>query len=204
VGWINAAIKDVHGAPVGDTLTHAGKPAEHPLPGFQTIKPRVFAGRLPDPPAITPACARRWTSCSLNDAALLTSRRAPRRWASAFAAASWACCTWRSCRSAWSASTTSDLITTAPTVVYEVLKTDGTVLPLDNPAKLPPVPQIEEIREPIIMASILYSPDYVGTVMTLCEEKRGVQRSIQYLGEPGAAAPTNCRWPRWCWTSSTA
>jgi GTP-binding protein LepA len=74
-----------------------------------------------------------------------------------------------------------NLITTAPTVVYEVLKTDGSILALDNPAKLPPVPQIEEIREPIIVANILTPPDYIGNIITLCEEKRGVQRSIQYL-----------------------
>ena len=79
-----------------------------------------------------------------------------------------------------------NLITTAPTVVYEVLKTDGSILLLDNPAKLPPAQQIEEIREPIIIANILTPPDYVGNVITLCEEKRGVQRSIQYLAHPGA------------------
>jgi GTP-binding protein LepA len=74
-----------------------------------------------------------------------------------------------------------NLITTAPTVVYEILKTDGTTMQLDNPAKLPSSPQVEEIREPIIVANILTPPDYIGNVITLCEEKRGVQRSIQYL-----------------------
>ena len=136
--------------------------------------------------------------------AALRAGNRPRRWASASAAASSACCTWRSCRSGWSASTTSNLITTAPTVVYEVLQTDGTMLTLDNPAKLPPAQNVEEIREPIIVANILTPPDYVGNVITLCEEKRGVQRSIQYLGDARCRSATSCRWPKSCSISSTS
>src|SRR5699024_730241 len=74
-----------------------------------------------------------------------------------------------------------DLVTTAPTVVYEILKSDGDIMELDNPSKLPPSPQVEEIREPIILANILTPPDHVGNVITLCEEKRGVQRGMQYM-----------------------
>ena len=96
-----------------------------------------------------------------------------------------------------------NLITTAPTVVYEVLKTDGSVMPLDNPAKLPPPNQVGEIREPIIRANILTPPEYIGNIIKLCEDKRGVQVGIT-TWPARCRSPTSCRWPRWCWTSSTS
>ena len=88
-------------------------------------------------------------------------------------------------------------------MVYEVLKTDGSIINMDNPAKLPPVNQVEEIREPIIRANVLTPEEYIGNIIKLCEEKRGSQIGINYLGSRCRSA-MNCRWPRWCWTSSTS
>ena len=95
-----------------------------------------------------------------------------------------------------------DLITSAPTVIYEVLLTDGSVVNVDNPTKLPPQDRIAELREPIITANILVPPDHVGAVLTLCSEKRGVQKKMLFLGSQ-VRCNMNCRWPRWCSISST-
>ncbi len=95
-----------------------------------------------------------------------------------------------------------NLITTAPTVVYEVLTTDGTVMSLDNPAKLPPVTKIQEIREPIILANILTPPEYVGNVIT-CARKSAAASPASTTWAARCRSPTSCRWPRWCWISLT-
>ena len=181
VGWINASIKDVHGAPVGDTLTHAGKPASEPLPGFQTMQPRVFAGLFPVSADDFPAMREALDKLRLNDAALFFEPESSEAMGFGFRCGFLGMLHMEIVQERLEREYDLNLITTAPTVVYEVLRTDGTVLSLDNPAKLPPVPQIGEIREPIIVASILTPPDYIGNIITLCEEKRGVQRSIQYL-----------------------
>src|SRR6185503_15922242 len=181
VGWINASIKDVHGAPVGDTLTHAGKPATAPLPGFQTMQPRVFAGLFPVSSDDFPAFREALDKLRLNDAALFFEPESSEAMGFGFRCGFLGMLHMEIVQERLEREYDLNLITTAPTVVYEVLKSDGTVLALDNPAKLPPVPQIEEIREPIIVASILTPPDYIGNIVTLCQEKRGVQRSIQYL-----------------------
>jgi GTP-binding protein LepA len=181
VGWVTASIKDVHGAPVGDTLTQARHPAPHPLPGFQQMQPRVFAGLFPVVADDYPALREALDKLKLNDAALYFEPETSEAMGFGFRCGFLGLLHMDIVQERLEREYNLNLITTAPTVVYEVLQTDGAVLTLDNPAKLPPVQNVEEIREPIIVANILTPPDYVGNVITLCEEKRGVQRSIHYL-----------------------
>ncbi|MDQ3206795.1 MAG: translation elongation factor 4 [Pseudomonadota bacterium] len=182
VGWINASIKDVHGAPVGDTLTLASDPAAKPLPGFQEMQPRVFAGLFPVDAEDYPDLREALDKLRLNDAALRFEPESSEAMGFGFRCGFLGMLHMEIVQERLEREYDLNLISTAPTVVYEVLRTDGTVMPLDNPAKLPPVNLIEEIREPIIRANILTPPDYVGNVITLCEEKRGSQIGITYMG----------------------
>lgn len=182
VGWINASIKDVHGAPVGDTLTLAGDPAPKPLPGFQEMQPRVFAGLFPVDADDYPDLREALEKLRLNDAALRFEPESSEAMGFGFRCGFLGMLHMEIVQERLEREYDLNLISTAPTVVYEVLKTDGTVMPLDNPAKLPQSNLIDEIREPIIRANILTPPDYVGNVITLCEEKRGSQIGINYLG----------------------
>ena len=181
VGWVTASIKDVHGAPVGDTLTHANAPAPAPLPGFQHMQPRVFAGLFPVVADDYPDLREALDKLKLNDAALHFEPETSEAMGFGFRCGFLGLLHMDIIQERLEREYDLDLISTAPTVVYEVLRTDGSVLELDNPAKLPPQQNVEEIREPIIVANILTPPDHVGNVITLCEEKRGVQRSIHYL-----------------------
>ncbi|MBB3343891.1 GTP-binding protein LepA [Luteimonas sp. RC10] len=182
VGWITASIKDVHGAPVGDTLTLAGDPAPSPLPGFQEMQPRVFAGLFPIDAEDYPALREALEKLRLNDAALRFEPESSEAMGFGFRCGFLGMLHMEIVQERLEREYDLDLISTAPTVIYEVLRTDGEIVSLDNPAKLPPVNQIEEIREPIIRANVLTPPDYVGNVITLCEEKRGTQIGISYLG----------------------
>jgi len=181
VGWITASIKDVHGAPVGDTLTLAGDPAPGPLPGFQEMQPRVFAGLFPVNAEDYPALREALEKLRLNDAALRFEPESSEAMGFGFRCGFLGMLHMEIVQERLEREYDLDLITTAPTVVYEVLKTDGTVISLDNPAKLPQSNLIEEVREPIIRANILTPEAYIGSIIKLCEEKRGVQIGIQYL-----------------------
>ena len=181
VGWITASIKDVHGAPVGDTLTLAGDPAPKPLPGFQEMQPRVFAGLFPVNAEDYPALREALEKLRLNDAALRFEPESSEAMGFGFRCGFLGMLHMEIVQERLEREYDLDLITTAPTVVYEVLKTDGTVLSLDNPAKLPQSNLIDEVREPIIRANILTPETYIGAIIKLCEEKRGVQIGIQYL-----------------------
>jgi len=181
VGWVTASIKDVHGAPVGDTLTLANKPAEKPLPGFQQMQPRVFAGLFPVSADDYPALREALEKLKLNDAALVFEPESSEAMGFGFRCGFLGLLHMEIIQERLEREYDLNLITTAPTVVYEILRTDGTVAPLDNPAKMPAVNYIEEIREPIIIANILTPPEHIGSVIKLCEEKRGVQRSINYM-----------------------
>ncbi len=181
VGWINAAIKDVHGAPVGDTLTLAADPAPRPLPGFQRMQPRVFAGLFPTLADDFSALREALEKLRLNDAALQFEPESSEAMGFGFRCGFLGMLHMEIVQERLEREYDIDLITTAPTVVFEVLQTDGAVIELDNPAKLPPSQNIDEIREPVIVATILTPPDYVGNVIKLCEEKRGRQVSIHYL-----------------------
>ncbi|MGV8942377.1 MAG: translation elongation factor 4 [Lysobacter sp.] len=182
VGWINASIKDVHGAPVGDTLTLLADPASEPLPGFQEMQPRVFAGLFPVDADEYPDLREALDKLRLNDAALRFEPESSEAMGFGFRCGFLGMLHMEIVQERLEREYDLNLISTAPTVVYEVLKTDGTILSLDNPAKLPPANLTEEIREPIIRANILTPPDYVGSVITLCEEKRGNQIGITYMG----------------------
>ncbi|TXI48555.1 MAG: elongation factor 4 [Lysobacter sp.] len=182
VGWVTASIKDVHGAPVGDTLTRAQDPAPHPLPGFQEMQPRVFAGLFPVDAEDYPDLREALEKLQLNDAALRFEPESSEAMGFGFRCGFLGMLHMEIVQERLEREYNLNLITTAPTVVYEVLKTDGSVVSLDNPAKLPPVNHIDEIREPIIRANILTPPDYVGNCITLCEEKRGRQIGITYMG----------------------
>jgi len=182
VGWINASIKDVHGAPVGDTLTLAADPAARPLPGFQEMQPRVFAGLFPVDADEYPDLREALDKLRLNDAALRFEPESSEAMGFGFRCGFLGMLHMEIVQERLEREYDLNLISTAPTVIYEVLKTDGSVMPMDNPAKMPPVNYIEEIREPIIRANILTPPDYVGSVITLCEEKRGSQIGITYMG----------------------
>ena len=182
VGWINASIKDVHGAPVGDTLTLAADPAPHALPGFQEMQPRVFAGLFPVDAEDYPDLREALDKLRLNDAALRFEPESSEAMGFGFRCGFLGMLHMEIVQERLEREYNLNLISTAPTVVYEVLKTDGTIIPMDNPSKLPPLNHVEEIREPIIRANILTPPDYVGNIITLCEEKRASQTGINYLG----------------------
>ncbi len=182
VGWVNASIKDVHGAPVGDTLTQAADPAPTQLPGFQEMQPRVFAGLFPVDAEDYPALREALEKLRLNDAAMRFEPESSEAMGFGFRCGFLGMLHMEIVQERLEREYDLNLISTAPTVVYEVLKTDGTVMSLDNPAKLPPSNHVEEIREPIIRATILTPEAYIGNIIKLCEEKRGSQVGLNYLG----------------------
>ncbi len=182
VGFVCAAIKEVHGAPVGDTLTNASKPATEPLPGFQTIKPRVFAGLFPTEADDYTALREALEKLKLNDSAMQFEPESSEAMGFGFRCGFLGLLHMEIVQERLEREYDLDLITTAPTVIYQVLKKSGDIVEIDNPAKLPSASEVEEIREPIIIANILVPPDYVGPVITLCEEKRGRQKNLNYLG----------------------
>ena len=182
VGFVVAGIKEIDGAPVGDTITLESRPAVAPLPGFREIKPRVFAGLFPvdseDYEAFRDALAK----LRLNDSALHYEPEVSGALGFGFRCGFLGLLHMDIVQERLEREYHLDLVTSAPTVVYEVARTDGAVEYVDNPAKLPPTNEIEEIREPIITANILVPPDHVGAVLKLCTDKRGVQKKMQYLG----------------------
>ncbi|WP_354671176.1 translation elongation factor 4 [Thiohalobacter sp. IOR34] len=182
VGYVIAGIKEIDGAPVGDTLTLAERPAAEPLPGFQKVQPRVFAGLFPVNSEDYEDLREALQKLRLNDAALHFEPETSSALGFGFRCGFLGMLHMEIVQERLEREYDLDLITTAPTVVYQVLTTKGELLEIDNPAELPPVNQIEEIREPIILANILVPPDYLGAVIGLCIEKRGVQKNIQYLG----------------------
>lgn len=182
VGFLVASIKDIHGAPVGDTITLAKSPATEPLPGFARMQPRVFAGLFPTNADDYPDLREALEKLQLNDASLSFEPETSEALGFGFRCGFLGLLHMDIVQERLEREYSVDLITTAPTVIYEVELTNGEVLTLENPAKLPPVNKIVEVREPIIQADILVPQDYVGSVIGLCEEKRGRQIGMQYLG----------------------
>jgi GTP-binding protein LepA len=182
VGYVIAGIKDVDGAPVGDTLTDAQRPASEPLPGFKEVKPNVFAGLFPVDASDYEAFRDALAKLRLNDAALKFEPENSSALGFGFRCGFLGLLHMEIIQERLEREYDLNLITTAPTVVYEVLTSAGKLLHIDNPARLPPVGEMDEIREPIIQADILVPQSYLGNVMTLCVEKRGVQRKLQFLG----------------------
>ncbi len=182
VGFLVAGIKDIHGAPVGDTITSAKTPANEALPGFATMQPRVFAGLFPTEADDYPNLREALEKLQLNDAALNFEPETSEALGFGFRCGFLGLLHMDIVQERLEREYDVDLITTAPTVIYEVELISGEVLTLENPAKLPPTNKVAEVREPIIQANILVPQDYVGSVIGLCEEKRGQQIGMQYLG----------------------
>ncbi len=182
VGYVIAGIKDIDGAPVGDTLTLTDRPAGEALPGFQHVQPRVFAGLFPVSSDAYEDLREALQKLRLNDAALHFEPESSTALGFGFRCGFLGMLHMEIVQERLEREYDLELITTAPTVVYEILTTKEELLKIDNPASLPPVNQVVEVREPIILANILVPQDYLGAVIGLCVEKRGVQRRMQYLG----------------------
>lgn len=181
VGFVVAGIKDIFGAPVGDTLTHAKTPADRPLPGFQQVKPQVFAGLFPVSSDDFEAFREALAKLKLNDAALFYEPENSQALGFGFRCGFLGMLHMEIVQERLEREYDLDLITTAPTVIYEVVTKTGKTLYIDNPSALPDVSEIGEIREPIATVNILVPTDYLGNVMTLCVDKRGVQKELHYL-----------------------
>ncbi len=182
VGYVVAGIKEIDGAPVGDTITHSMHAATEPLPGFKQLKPQVYAGLFPVSADDFPAFREALSKLRLNDAALFFEPESSEALGFGFRCGFLGMLHMEIVQERLEREYNLNLITTAPTVVYEVVTTKGEVLSIDNPAKLPVPNLIAEIREPIVKANILVPQQYLGNVMTLCVEKRGVQKHMLYLG----------------------
>ncbi|WP_105103913.1 translation elongation factor 4 [Microbulbifer pacificus] len=183
VGFVVAGIKDIHGAPVGDTLTHAKGAEDVPmLPGFKKVKPQVYAGLFPVSSDDYEAFRDALDKLSLNDASLFYEPESSDALGFGFRCGFLGMLHMEIIQERLEREYDLDLITTAPTVVYEVLMNDGSIVYVDNPSRLPELGSIEEMREPIAEANILVPQDYLGNVITLCIEKRGVQKDMQYVG----------------------
>jgi GTP-binding protein LepA len=182
VGFVIAGIKELKAARVGDTVTHTDRPASAPLPGFKEIQPQVFAGLYPVDANQYGALRDALEKLHLNDASLRFEPESSQALGFGFRCGFLGLLHLDIVQERLEREYGMELITTAPTVIYQVLLNDSTVIEIENPSKLPDASKIEEIREPIITASILVPQDYVGAIITLCTQKRGVQRNMQYLG----------------------
>jgi GTP-binding protein LepA len=182
VGFVIAGIKELKAAQVGDTVTTAERPAAGPLPGFREIKPQVFAGLYPVESNEYAALRDALEKLHLNDSSLRFEPETSQALGFGFRCGFLGLLHMDIVQERLEREYGMNLITTAPTVVYEVLMRDGELLEIENPSKLPDPARIAEIREPVITATILMPQDYVGPVMTLCNNKRGVQRNMQYMG----------------------
>jgi GTP-binding protein LepA len=182
VGFVIAGIKDIFGAPVGDTLTMTRNPCDKPLPGFKQVQPRVFAGLFPIQSDEYENFREALQKLRLNDAALHFEPETSAALGFGFRCGFLGMLHMEIVQERLEREYDLELITTAPTVVFEVVDTSGSVTMVDNPSRLPPANEIAELREPIITANILVPDEYVGSVIKLCVEKRGVQKHIRYLG----------------------
>ncbi len=182
VGFVVAGIKDIHGAPVGDTITHAQTPEVEALAGFQKIKPQVYAGMFPISSDDFEDFREALAKLTLNDASLFYEPESSDALGFGFRVGFLGMLHMEIIQERLEREYDLDLITTAPTVVYEVVKRGGEVIYVDNPSKLPDPGSIEEMREPIVEANILVPQEHLGNVITLCIEKRGVQKDLQFTG----------------------
>ncbi|MDR8524782.1 MULTISPECIES: translation elongation factor 4 [Shewanella] len=182
VGFVIAGIKEIHGAPVGDTLTHAKHGAPEPLPGFKRVKPQVYAGVFPISTDDYESFREALNKLSLNDASLFFEPETSSALGFGFRIGFLGLLHMEIIQERLEREYNLELITTAPTVVYEIVKTNGDVIYVDNPSDLPAVNNIAEMREPIVETNILVPKEYLGNVITLCIEKRGVQTNLVYHG----------------------
>ncbi|WP_417615961.1 translation elongation factor 4 [Oceanisphaera sp.] len=182
VGWVVCGIKEIHGAPVGDTLTHAKHGAENPLPGFKKVKPQVYAGLFPISADDYEAFRDALDKLSLNDASLFYEPETSNALGFGFRCGFLGMLHMEIIQERLEREYDLDLITTAPTVVYEIAQTNGETIYIDSPSGMPALNSIEELREPIAECNILVPQEYLGNVITLCIEKRGVQKNMVYHG----------------------
>ncbi|MEM7561820.1 MAG: translation elongation factor 4 [Pseudomonadota bacterium] len=182
VGYVIAGIKDIDSARVGDTITLTQKPADEPLSDFKQVQPRVFAGLFPVSADDYEDCREALKKLKLNDAALQFEPETSQALGFGFRCGFLGLLHMEIVQERLEREYDLDLITTAPTVVYQVETTAGDLVEIHNPADLPAINKINEIREPIIQANILLPEAYIGAVITLCIEKRGVQKDLQFLG----------------------
>ena len=180
VGFVVAGIKDIHGAPVGDTLTLAAHPADSSLPGFKKVKPQVYSGLFPINSEDYEAFREALNKLSLNDASLFFEPENSKALGHGFRCGFLGMLHMEIIQERLEREYNLDLISSAPTVVYQALLKSGEEHFVDNPAALPDVSKIEEVREPIVTANILVPQEYVGSVITLCVERRGVQKNMHY------------------------
>jgi len=182
VGFVIAGIKDIQGAPVGDTITHAQTPNVDALEGFQKIKPQVYAGMFPVTSDDFESFREALAKLTLNDASLFYEPESSDALGFGFRCGFLGMLHMEIIQERLEREYDLDLITTAPTVVYEVEVNGGEVISVDNPSKLPDPGSIQEMREPIVEANILVPQEHLGSVITLCVEKRGVQKDLQFTG----------------------
>ncbi len=182
VGYLIASIKNIDGAPVGDTITGSKDPVKVPLEGFKPVQPRVFAGLFPTSGEDYEKFRDALAKLRLNDAALLFIPESSAALGFGFRCGFLGMLHMEIIQERLEREYDLDLISTAPSVEYEILKTDGTVFKCDNPSQMPVSNEIDEIREPIVLVNVLTPNDYVGSVITLCTGKRGIQKEMNYFG----------------------
>ncbi|AUT58935.1 MULTISPECIES: translation elongation factor 4 [Paraburkholderia] len=182
VGFIIAGIKELTAAKVGDTVTIVKRPAAEPLPGFKEVKPQVFAGLYPVEANQYDALRESLEKLKLNDASLMYEPEVSQALGFGFRCGFLGLLHMEIVQERLEREFDMDLITTAPTVVYEVVQRDGSIMTVENPAKMPDPSKIEEVREPIVTVNLYMPQDYVGSVITLCTQKRGSQINMQYHG----------------------
>ncbi|NQY26608.1 MAG: elongation factor 4 [Piscirickettsiaceae bacterium] len=188
VGYIISGVKDINGAPVGDTLTHVHHGASEALPGFKSATPQVYAGIFPVSSEDFEAFREALAKLRLNDASLFFEPESSQALGFGFRCGFLGLLHMEIIQERLEREYDLDLITTAPTVVFEVVTRKGETLNIENPSLLPDVGSVEEIREPIVIADILVPQEHLGAVITLCIEKRGVQKSMQYMGKQVAVS----------------
>jgi GTP-binding protein LepA len=182
VGFVIAGIKDIYGAPVGDTLTRADKPCDKALTGFKEIQPRVFSGLFPISSDDYENLRVALSKLKLNDAALFFEPENSQALGFGFRCGFLGMLHMEIVQERLEREYDLDLISTAPTVIYEILTSNGEIIHIDNPADLPDASRLSEVREPIIIANLLMPQEYVGNVISLCIEKRGIQKKMLYVG----------------------
>jgi GTP-binding protein LepA len=182
VGWVMAGIKDIGGAPVGDTITHESRPCAKPLPGFKSVQPKVFAGLFPVRSEDYESFRDALQKLRLNDSSLSFEPEVSAALGFGFRCGFLGLLHMEIVQERLEREYDIDLVTSAPTVVYQVALTDGSTVYVDNPSRLPSAATLLELREPIIVANILVPPEHVGGVLKLCQDKRGVQKKLLQLG----------------------
>ena len=183
VGWVTASIKDILGAPVGDTITPANRPEVPALPGFKQVKPQVYAGVFPVDADDYESFRDALGKLALNDASLFFEPENSDALGFGFRVGFLGMLHMEIIQERLEREYGLELITTAPTVIYELVLNDGEVIHVDNPSRLPEMNRVDEFREPIARVNLLVPQEHVGNAIKLCEERRGVQKNMQYLGK---------------------